>query len=134
ETELKVGPDEPFLGQVFRTVVDPFVGQSTLFRVLTGTLKSDSEFMNITRGEKERTGKIMILRGKDQTLVDSVGPGDLAAMTKLKNTHFGDTIGAEDRGLVLPDIAVPEAVVRRAIVVHSRQDEDKLGEALNRMA
>lgn len=134
ETALTVGADEPFLGQVFRTVVDPFVGQITLFRVLTGTLKTDSEFMNITRSEKERTGKIVILRGKEQFQVDQVGPGDLAAMTKLKNTRFGDTIGSEDRGLVLPDIALPEAVVRRAIAVHSRQDEDKLGEALNRMA
>ena len=134
DVEITPSPDGPFLGQVFRSVVDPYAGQLTLFRVLTGTLKSDSEFLNVTTGAKERTGKIFMLCGKEQTQVDSVGPGDLAAMTKLKKTHFGDTIGAPGSELQLEKIELPESIVKRAITAKSRADEEKIGDALNRIA
>lgn len=132
--EIRVGADEPFLAQVFRNVVDPFVGHLTLFRVLTGTLRSDSEFYNVTTGTKERTGKILLLNGKNQTVVDAVGPGDLAAMTKLKNTHFGDTIGAVGCTYQMPPIKIPASMVKLAITPKTRADEDKIGEALHRLA
>lgn len=132
--ELKVSADEPFLGQVFRNVVDPFVGHLTLFRVLTGTLRSDSEFFNVTSGTKERTGKILLLNGKDQTVVDEVGPGDLAAMTKLKQTHFGDTIGAPGCTYKLPALELPPSMTKLAIKPKSRADEDKIGDALHRLS
>lgn len=132
--ELKISPDAPFVGQVFRSVVDPYVGQLTLFRVFTGTLRSDSEFYNCTTQSKERTGKLYLMNGKEQKQVDSVGPGDLAAMTKLKHTHFGDTIAAPGTDVRLPKIELPESMVKLAIVPKSRADEDKIGEALNRLA
>lgn len=132
--EVKVSADGPFLGQVFRSVVDPFVGQLTLFRVLSGTLRSDSEFYNVSSQTKERTGKIYFLCGKEQTQVAEVGPGDLAAMTKLKNTHFGDTIAAVGTKIELPRTELPMSMVKLAIVPKSRGDEDKIGEALNRLA
>lgn len=134
EVVIKVSPDEPFLAQVFRSVVDPYVGHLTLFRVLTGTLRSDSEFYNVTTNTKERTGKIYMLCGKEQKPVTEVGPGDLAAMTKLKNTHFGDTIGAPGCSLQMPKIQLPVSMVKLAITPKSRADEDKIGEALNRLA
>ncbi len=134
EVELKVGPDEPFVGQVFRSIVDPFVGQLTLFRVLTGTLKADSEFHNVSTDSKERTGKIFLVLGKDQKQVNEVGPGDLAAMTKLKNTHFGNTIADPGVDVLLPEIELPSRMVKLAIVPKSRSDEDKIGEALHRLA
>jgi len=129
-----VGVDEPFFAQVFRQVVDPYVGHLTLFRVLSGTLKTDSEFYNVTTNTKERTGKIFLLRGKEQIPVDEVVPGDLAAMTKLKNTHFGDTLSVPGCDVVMPSIELPPAMVKLAIVPKSRADEDKIGEALNRLA
>lgn len=132
--ELMPDPNGPFVGQVFRSIVDPFVGHLSLFRVLSGTLKSDSDFYNVTTNTKERTGKIFLINGKQQIPVESVRPGDLAAMTKLKNTHFGDTIGAPGCNLLLPPIELPEAMVKLAIVPKSRSDEDKIGEALNRLA
>ena len=134
EVEVAVSPDGPFLAQVFRSVVDPFVGQLTLFRVLSGTLRSDSEFYNCTTQTKERTGKLFFLCGKEQVQTAEVGPGDLAAMTKLKNTHFGDTIAAMGTKLELPKTALPDSMVKLAIVPKSRADEDKIGEALNRLA
>ncbi|MBI4557707.1 MAG: GTP-binding protein, partial [Candidatus Hydrogenedentes bacterium] len=134
EVLVKVSPDESFQGQVFRSVVDPYVGQLTYFRVLTGTLRSDSEFLNVTTGSKERSGKIYLMCGKQQSVVDAVGPGDLAAMTKLKHTHFGDTIGAPGTKIQMPKIELPESMVKLAIFPKSRADEDKIGEALNRMS
>lgn len=132
--ELKVDAKEPFVAQVFRTTVDPYVGQLSFFRVLTGTLKSDSEFHNVNTGAKERTGKIFLMNGKNQEAVAEVGPGDLAAITKLKDTHFGNTITALGVELKAPDIEMPHAVIKLAIVPKTRSDEDKIGEALNRMA
>ncbi|MDQ1255835.1 MAG: Elongation factor [Candidatus Hydrogenedentes bacterium] len=134
DVKVQVSPDAPFLAQVFRSVVDPFVGQLTLFRVITGTLRSDSDFYNVTTRSKERTGKLFMLCGKEQTQVSEVGPGDLAAMTKLKNTHFGDTIGVAGSSLEMPKIQLPDSMVKLAIYPKSRADEDKIGEALNRIA
>ncbi len=134
DVEVKVSPDEPFFAQVFRSVVDPYVGHLTLFRVLTGTLRADTEFYNVTTNTKERTGKLYMLVGKDQKQVGEVGPGDLAAMTKLRNTHFGDSIGAPGCELHMPKIELPPSLVKLAIVPKSRADEDKIGEALNRLA
>ncbi len=132
--KVKIAEDEPFLGEVFHSVADPFVGQLTFFRVWTGTLKSDSEFYNNTTQTKERTGKIFVLNGKEQVPVEAVGPGEIAALTKLKATHFGDIMSDGPRDIVLPRIEIPEGMVKRAIVPKSRADEDKIGEALNRLA
>lgn len=134
DVEVKVGANEPFFAQVFRSVVDPFVGHLTLFRVLSGTLKNDSEFYNVTTGSKERTGKLYMLCGKEQKVVNEVVPGDLAAMTKLKNTHFGDTLAVPGCDLQMPKIELPPSMVKLAIEPKSRSDADKLGEALNRLA
>ena len=134
EKELKVDPNGPFLGQVFRSVVDPFVGHLTFFRVLSGTLTADSEFYNATTENKERTGKIFMLNGKTQTQVPSAGPGDLAALTKLKATHFGDTLCAVGSESQLKKIELPDSMVKLAVTPKSQGDEDKLGEALNHLA
>lgn len=134
DVEVKVSPDEPFFAQVFRSVVDPFVGQLTLFRVLSGALRSDSDFYNITTRTKERTGKIYLLNGKEQKAVGEVGPGDLAALTKLKNTHFGDTLGTPGCRLQMPEVELPDSMVKLAIQPKSRSDEDRIGEALSRLA
>jgi len=134
DAAVEISPDAPFMAQVFRSVVDPFVGQLTLFRVITGTLRSDTEFFNVTTKSKERTGKLFLLCGKEQTQVAEVGPGDLVAMTKLKKTHFGDTIGTAGSDLEMPKIELPASMVKLAIFPKSRADEDKIGEALNRIA
>lgn len=134
EIEVPVDPKGPFLAQVFRSIVDPFVGHLTLFRVLNGSLKSDSEFYNVTTNTKERTGKLFLVNGKQQVPVDVIGPGDLAAMTKLKNTHFGDTLASAGSNWTLPMIELPEAMVKLSIRPKARSDEDKIGEALNRLA
>ena len=133
--ELTPDPNGPFIGQVFRSVVDPYVGHVTLFRVISGTLHSDCEFYNLTTGQKERAGKIQLLCGKEHETVDEVVPGDIAAMTKLKHTHFGDTIASDPSlAVTLPPIELPNSMVKLAIEPKSRADEDKIGEALNHIA
>jgi elongation factor G len=134
DVSIEPDPNGPFIGQVFRSVVDPFVGHLTFFRVISGTLHSDGEFYNVTTKTKERTGKIVLMQGKDHVNVDEVVPGDLAAMTKLKNTYFGDTIAAPGTDIELPKIELPESMVKLAIFPKSKADEDKLGEALNGIA
>ena len=134
DVEIKVDANEPFLAQVFRQVVDPYVGHLTMFRVFAGTLKSDTEFYNVNTRNKERTGKIFLMRGKEHTPVDAVGPGDIAAVTKLKSTHFGNTIAASNIDIEFPAMEMPNPLVKLAIVPKSRADEDKIGEALNRLA
>lgn len=131
--ELPVSADAPFLGQVFHAAIDPYVGHLNFFRVLNGTLKSNSEVYNHTRGHKERVGQILLLNGKNQETVDQVGPGDLAAITKLKNTHFGDTLEAVGQDYEVPAIELPEGMVRLAIIPKTRADEDKIGEALGKL-
>lgn len=133
QVELEVSADAPFLGQVFHSAIDPYVGHLTFFRVLNGTLRSNSEVFNHTRGHKERVGQILLLNGKNQEPVDEVGPGDLAAITKLKNTHFGDTIEAVGSDYEALPIELPEGMMRLAIVPKSRADEDKIGEALAKL-
>lgn len=134
EIEVTPDPDGPFVGQVFRSLVDPFVGHLTFFRVISGKLRSDSEFSNVNTQSKERTGKILLMRGKEQIAVDEVVPGDLAALTKLKHTHFGDTIADAGIDYRLDPIELPAAMVKLAIFPKSRADEDKLGEALHGIA
>ncbi len=134
EVTVESDPNGPFLGQVFRSVVDPFVGHLTIFRVISGTLKSDGDFYNVTQQTKERTGKLYLINGKEHTQVSEVVPGDVAAMTKLKNTHFGDTIAASGNELNMPAIELPNGLVKLAIEPVSRADEDKIGEALNRLS
>ena len=134
EVKLKIDPAEPFVAQVFRSIIDPYVGQLSLFRVLTGTLKSDSEVYNVNTQTKERVGKIFLMNGKEQSAVDAVGPGDFAALTKLKNTHFGDTLAAIGVDLQAYPIEMPNSMVKLAISPKTRADEDKIGEAMNRLA
>ena len=103
-------------------MVDPFVGHLTFFRVLSGTLKTDTDFYNVSTSNKERSGKLYLLNGKTQEQVPELVAGDLAAMTKLKNTHFGDTIAASDIGAKLPRIELPESMVKLAIRPKSQSE------------
>jgi len=134
ETVVEPKEDGPLCGFVFKSVSDPYVGNLTLFRVYSGTLAADSEFYNVTKRSKERVGNLLLLRGKEQIPVDMVYPGDISAIPKLKNTDVNDTMGAGQKAVVLPEIMFPQPMVRLAIEPKSRADEDKIGQALRRIA
>jgi len=118
---------------VFKTFSDPFSGRVSLFRVYSGTLKSDTAYWNATREHEERIGKLQVLQGKQQIPVSELRAGDIGAVAKLKDTFTGDTISAKDHALVIPHIAYPEAAIAFAIEPKARGDEDKLGGAIARI-
>src|SRR5437667_3617712 len=127
-------PKAPLTAVVFKTIADPHVGKLSLFRVYSGTFKADSQVLNATRGGKERIGHLGHLMGKTQKAVESLGPGEIGVVAKLKDTLTGDTLCDESQPVILPAITFPEPSISFAIQPKSRGDEDKISTALHRMA
>jgi len=123
----------PLVLWVWKTVADPFAGRITMFRVVSGTLKSDETVPNVTRGGSERFGHVLVLQGKTHTHVGELRAGDLGAVAKLKDTHTGDTLGDAKAGFTVPPVTFPEPVLAYAIAPKSRGDEDKIGPAMQRL-
>ena len=118
---------------VWKTVADPFAGRVTLFRVMTGTLKSDSTVQNVTRDTSERLGHLLSMQGKNPTNVPELRAGDLGAVAKLKDTLTNDTLADKAGGLRFSPITFPEPVLSYAIEPKSRGDEDKISSAMHRL-
>jgi elongation factor G len=118
---------------VFKTFSDPFSGRVSLFRVYSGTLKSDTGYWNTTRDHEERVGKLQLLQGKQQIPVSELKCGDIGAVAKLKDTATGDSIAAKDHQIAIKHIDYPEAAIAFAVEPKARGDEDKLGVAVARI-
>jgi elongation factor G len=132
ETRL---PEEsaPFSALVFKTIADPYAGRLTLFRVYSGTLKSDLSLFNASRKITERIGNLFFLEGKIQKSVEELIPGDIAAIAKLKETATGDTLSAEKFPIIYPKIEPPPAIISFAVEAKTRGDEDKLVSSIHRL-
>ncbi len=132
ETRL---PEEsaPFSALVFKTIADPYAGRLTLFRVYSGTLKSDLSLFNASRKTTERIGNLFFLEGKIQKPVEELIPGDIAAIAKLKETATGDTLSAEKFPIIYPKIEPPPAIISFAVEAKTRGDEDKLVSSIHRL-
>jgi elongation factor G len=126
--------DEPFAAVVFKTVQDKFTGSLTIARIWSGTLEADSGFYNPKRSEKERFGQILVPVGKKQESVASAGAGDIIALAKLKTTRMGDTICDDKRKLIFPSLPPVNPIITYAIRAKDKNEEDKVGQALNRVA
>lgn len=124
----------PFSALVFKTLTDPHVGKLSLFRVYSGTLNSDSQVYNATKGAKERVGQVSLIQGKTQKPVASLGPGEIGVVAKLKETTTGDTLCDEANGTLYPPISFPEPAISFAIQPKAKGDEDKISNALARLA
>src|SRR5215212_5209093 len=118
---------------VFKTFSDPFSGRVSVFRVFSGTLKSDTAYWNTTRDHEERVGKLQLLQGKQQIPVPELRAGDIGAVAKLKDTYTGDTIASKDHQIALDFMHYPEAAIAFAVEPKARGDEDKLGAAIHRI-
>jgi elongation factor G len=129
----EVKDNAPLSALVFKTVADPYAGKVTMFRVYSGALTSDSTVLNSTKGMKERIGQLLILRGKQQTPVESIGAGDLGAVVKLKETGTGDTLCDEKAPIKLPEISFPPPVISFAVEPKAKGDEDKMSTAFTRL-
>jgi elongation factor G len=127
-------PKAPVTALVFKTLSDPHVGKLSIFRVFSGTLKSESTLLNPTRGARERMSHVSWLMGKTAKNVEALGPGEIGVVAKLKETLTGDTLADEAQPFELPRITFPEAAISFAIQPKSRGDEDKISNALARIA
>jgi elongation factor G len=123
----------PYAAFVWKTVADPFAGRITLFRVMNGTIKSDSTVHNLTRDTPERLGALMVMQGKTPTTVPELRAGDLGAVAKLKDTLTNDTLADKGLGLSFPPLKFPEPVLSYAIEPKSRGDEDKISSSMHRL-
>ncbi|MCK9275794.1 MAG: elongation factor G [Syntrophales bacterium] len=128
-------PDEnaPFSAMVFKTIADPYAGKLTLFRVYSGTLTADYVFYNSTQKNNEKCGAIFYLEGKSQKPAESLVPGDIAAMAKLKETYTGDTICDEKKPIVYEKVSPANPVTSFAVFPKSKGDEEKIFSSLNRL-
>src|SRR5690349_21891391 len=132
--ERKADDSEPTTALVFKILTDPFVGRLAFFRVYSGVVKAGSGLLNSTKGDKERIGRIVRLFADSREDVDEVQAGDIAAILGLKNTFTGDTLCDPDKPIVLEKIAFPEPVIELSIEPNSKADQDKMGNALRRLA
>lgn len=130
EKELKKGD---LAAIVFKTLADPFVGKLSFARVVKGTLKSDSTINNINKGKDERYGSLLVMRGKTQDSVSEAPAGDIVAIAKLAVTTTGDTLGVKGKTDELEGVEFPKPVYSVAVKAKSRNDEDKVGNALARL-
>jgi len=119
---------------VFKTVADPFAGRINLFRVLAGTLNSDSTVVNVRSRGKERVGALLALQGKEHEQAKEFGAGDIGAVAKLKETTTGDLLLDQEREIEPPKLEFPEPVMSFAITPKAKGDEEKVGTSLRRLA
>jgi elongation factor G len=135
DTTVEVAPDPTSrpLVLVFKTVADPYVGQISVFKVLSGTIKADDHLINRRSGTDERLHGIFLLRGDKQEPVTEVVAGDIAAVAKLSGTETGDTLSPKDQPVEVPPIEWPEPVHAIALKPRTQADEDKLPGAIARL-
>ena len=136
ESEVERAADEavPFSALAFKIATDPYVGRLTYFRVYSGTAKAGSRVLNSSRGRKERIGRLLQMHANKREERDEVFAGDIAAAIGLKHTRTGDTLASQDDPIVLESMSFPEPVIRVAIEPKTKADQDKLAEALGRLA
>ncbi|HJQ27382.1 MAG TPA: elongation factor G [Blastocatellia bacterium] len=134
EEERKPDAKEPFSGLVFKIMADKHVGQLSFVRVYSGTLKSGSYTLNSTRGSKERVGRIMRMHANKREDIDAAAAGEIVAVAGLKQVTTGDTICEESRPVILEALEFPAPVIAQAIEPKTRQDQEKLGIGLQRLA
>jgi elongation factor G len=132
-TGIKASDGTPYTGFVWKTIADPFAGRITMLRVVSGTLKQDSNVYNQTRDTAERFGHLLILQGKTQTQIPELKAGDLGAVAKLKDTRTNDVLADKSTKVKIPEIKFPEAVLAYAIEPKSRGDEDKISGSMQRL-
>ena len=130
--ELKPDENAPVVIRIFKTIADPFVGRLSLFKVVSGTLRSGLTLKNASKDSEEKISSIYFLKGKKQETVDSACAGDIGALAKLSNATTGDTL-SEGRELRLPPIELPKPVLSMAVYAAKKGDEDKIFGGLNRL-
>jgi elongation factor G len=131
--ELKTTAEGPVSALVFKTVADPFVGKISMFRVYSGTLKSDSVLLNTTTEKTEKIAQVYMIRGKKQLPVDKLVAGDIGAVAKLQHTNTNDTLCDPGKPIELDKIVFPEPSLSLAIEPKAKGDEEKISSGLHKL-
>jgi elongation factor G len=130
----KADDSEPFSALAFKVATDPFVGRLTFVRCYSGRLESGSYVLNATKGKRERVGRLVQMHANHREEIQNVETGDIAAVVGLKDTTTGDTLCAEDHAVILESMDFPEPVIELAVEPKTKADQDKLGQALVKLA
>lgn len=133
EVERKVDPSEPFSAVVFKTIIDPFVGKLTLFKVMSGKITKDMELYNSTKDKVEKLGGLFVLRGKNQIETSEIQAGDIGATAKLNFTQTGDTLCLKNNPILYEEIKYPQPTLFLAVEPKAKGDEEKIGTSLQRL-
>ncbi|MFC0212823.1 elongation factor G [Paenibacillus chartarius] len=134
EVTRKSADDQPFSALAFKIATDPYVGKLTFFRVYSGVITSGSYVLNATKGKRERIGRILQMHANSRQEISEVYAGDIAAAVGLKDTITGDTLCDEKHPVVLESMNFPEPVISIAVEPKSKADQDKMGNALSKLA
>ncbi|MDP2936022.1 MAG: elongation factor G [Dehalococcoidia bacterium] len=126
--------EEPFSALAFKIVSDPYVGRLAYFRVYSGVTQAGSSVLNVSKGNKERIGRLLKMHANHREEVTEVASGDIAAAVGLKRTFTGDTICDPDHPILLESIKFPEPVISIAIEPKTKADQDRMAIALGRLA
>ena len=128
--ELKASESDDLAAVVFKTVADPYVGKLSIFRVVSGVMKSDTMVYNPVKEANEKIGRLYTIKGKKQSDTDSVGAGDIGAVTKLISTTTGDTLCKVGSNIVIEPIEYPRPVISLAVLPVAKGDEEKIHSGL----
>ena len=134
EVEIMSSDDAPFTALAFKVMTDPYVGKLTFFRVYSGTLTAGSYIYNASKGQKERVGRILLMHANNRSEIKEVYAGDIAAAVGLKDTTTGNTMCDEKNQVILESMIFPEPVISIAIEPKTKNDQDKMGVALQKLA
>ncbi len=133
EIERKVDVTEPFSAIVFKTIIDPFVGKLTMFKVVSGKITKDTDLYNSTKEQSEKLPSLFLLRGKNQIEVSEILAGDIGATSKLAHTQTGDTLCDKSNQTLYDTISYPQPTLFKAVEPKNKGDEEKIGTSLNKM-
>jgi elongation factor G len=134
EEERRSSDDEPMSALVFKIVTDPYVGRLAYFRVYSGVVRVSSNVLNSTTGKKERVGRLLRMFADRREDIEEVCAGDIAATLGLKDTFTGDTLCNPAHPIILESITFPEPVISVAVEPKTTADQDKLSDALQKLA
>ena len=134
EVSVESRDDAPFAALAFKVVSDPFIGRLTYFRVYQGHIESGSYVRNTTKGAKERLGRIMQMHANHREEIKEVYAGDIAAAVGFKSTTTGDTLAEEKYDIILEQMVFPEPVISVAVEPKTRADQEKMSNALMKLA
>lgn len=131
--KLKRHDDSPFVGYVFKTVVEPHLGEINYVKVMSGRVQSGDIMNNTTKSTEEKVNQVYLIKGKDKTEVNQLTSGMIGGFVKLKNTQTSDTLTSADIKGILPAIAFPAPSISMAIVPKAKGDEEKISNGLARL-